>query len=171
MRLPPVDIYRAPFVLPLGHLTMQAAYADLELIGLCAIVPFEGSDLQMQGVEVAARLRNWGPSTVEFVVQRLLMIGDENIRSQAMEAFQRFQFLREQRHRMIHDAIELGLFEEPGGYEVGALQVQYIKAGKGNSVRQLERVSPEAIAALACEFYELHKDLDAVVYGLRVRDA
>lgn len=171
MKLPPVDVYRQPFVVPMGHLAMQAAYADLELIGLCAIAPFEGSDLQMKGTEVAARLRNWGPGTKEFVTERLTLIPDDNLRGQAMDAFGRFQHLRDQRHRIVHDAIEVGIFEEAGSYEVAALHVQYIKSGKGRSERRLVRVSPDAIASLACEYYELHKDLETVVFGLRVRDA
>src|SRR5438132_135150 len=39
MKLPPVDVFRAPFIEPLGHLVMQAAYAEDALIELLPSAP------------------------------------------------------------------------------------------------------------------------------------
>ncbi|MBP2558006.1 hypothetical protein J2857_000757 [Neorhizobium galegae] len=165
LRLPNVDEFRQPFIEPLGHLVMQAAYADNELIELCSKIPSEGSPHQMPPEEVAQKLRNWDQKAKAFVHLRINMITDDRLRDQASDALTRFDTLRTQRHRAIHDAVEVGIFGSGDTYEVSALALEY-RREKSCTTVSLNTVTPEVIANLACQLYELQRDLNSVTYAL-----
>lgn len=168
MIYPPLDMYRIPFAEPIGHLTMQAAYAESQLITLCATVPYDGSPLQLSPGDTARQLRNWSDTTRSFVEQRLNLIEDGHWRSLAKQALHRYSALREQRHRAVHDAVEVGIFGGHDGQPVTVLPigVQY-KHDKGSSAVHINAVSPEWIAELACELYDLQQDLSQITAAVR----
>lgn len=163
MRLPIVDEHRLPFIEPIGHLAMQTAHAEDKLIQLCARVPYDGSPEQMAPGNVAKKLRNWHSKTEEFVEQRLSLILDEDLRNQALDAVRRFDHLRRARHRAVHDAVGVGIMEQDGGYVAQPLMVEY----RNDESVYLNVVTPEQIAHLACEMYEVHKDLEHIAYALQ----
>ncbi|MDB5472781.1 MAG: hypothetical protein JWP99_84 [Devosia sp.] len=155
MKLPPVDVYRKAFIEPIGHLAMQAAYTDGRLIELCASIP---EPMEVSGV--AGKLRNWDEKAKELVRQRFQLIPDSAERCLAFSCAQTFGMLRLRRNRVLHDAIGVAIYDEESGYRIGALQVQYPAQKEAVKKRQLSPVRPEDIAALACEFYELHRNLE-----------
>jgi hypothetical protein len=166
LELPPSDIYRSPFVEPIGHLAMQAARADQNVYTLCATVPFDGSPLQMHPGETEKRLRNWTDKKAQtFLKTRLELISEAATRNQALQAMNNFERLRLARHRVIHDAVEVGIDLEGKAY---ALAVEYRKETPDRSGVYLHRVTPDQIATLACEVYELNQDLNQLI--ARVRD-
>ncbi|MDX1127433.1 hypothetical protein GOL24_24555 [Sinorhizobium medicae] len=166
MRLPPVDVYRAPFIAPIGHLAMQSAHAEDALITLCASIPFEGSPDQVSQGDAAHRLRHWNDEARAFIANRVSSIGDPDLRKQAEDAIERYASLRVSRHRAIHDAVEVGIHEAGDAVVVHALSVEYRREKISTSVR-VNSITPEMIADLACEMYDVHQDLKAVTYSLR----
>lgn len=110
LKLPPVDVYRAPFIEPFGHLIMQAALADEALIKLCAEIPSTHYEEPVDYGAVAHELRNWNNKAKEFVGSQILMISDPYLRDRATEAVGRFDVLRDLRHRAVHDAVAIGVY-------------------------------------------------------------
>lgn len=161
MKLPPVDQYRAPFVEPIGHLAMQTAYAEDELIELCANIPSH----KMANEEVAHQLRNWNAETLGFIDQRLSLISDNGLQDQARDAIKRYDELRVARHRAVHDAISIGLMVHDDGYDVKAMGVEY-RRGKGSTSIHYNYVTPDVIADLACQMYDVQKDFNMITSTL-----
>lgn len=160
LRLPPADVYRAPFVEPIGHLAMQAAQADQAIISLCAAVPFDGSPSQMKPSETEVLLRNWTDKSRAFVTSRLKLISNPELREQASQSIARFERLRNARNRVIHDAVEVGIDFD------GTTHSLAVEFRKGEGVF-LHTVTAEQIAALACEVYELNQDLKFILSSVR----
>ncbi|MBZ9603946.1 hypothetical protein [Phyllobacterium chamaecytisi] len=165
MKFPPVDIYRAPFIGPIGHLAMQSAHAEDELISLCSRIPFDGSPDQLPPGDTAHKLRNWSGSTIQFIEQRLSLIPELHLRNQARDAVSRYVELRNARHRAVHDALALGILQADDGYITQALSVEYRRNKQATSV-YLNVVTPEEIADLACQMYDVQKDLNMITYAL-----
>lgn len=144
MRLPPVDVYRAPFIEPLGHLVMNAAHAENSLIELCALVNGDGQDAdgRRAAYEVAAaKLRNWGAPAQTFVAETLNRIVDADLRTAAIDALAQLEASREDRHRAVHDAVDVGLYEEDGEkWSVAPLRTRYHKSGE----REITPVTPRS---------------------------
>jgi len=167
MQLPPVDVYRAPFVEPIGHLAMQAAYADKELFELVSESSQGSEDLKVSSDEAAHCLRIWDDKAKAFAAARVDLITDLHQRNAAHEALNRYGRLKEQRHRTIHDSVEVGIFgTDETGYFTKPLHLEHRKVGR-RTESWLHKITPEQIAALACEVYELQKDLGAITYALR----
>jgi hypothetical protein len=164
LRLPPVDIYRAPFVEPIGHLAMQASKAEQLVFDLCAAIPFDGSPDQLHPGTAEQKCRNWTPKAEEFITERLALLSHEETRQAAATAINTFLQIKDFRNRVIHDAVEVGIDFDGKAF---ALAVQYHRDGKNPSEVYLHRVTPEQIAHLACEFYELCKDLETVIHTVR----
>jgi hypothetical protein len=170
MKLPPVDKYRSRFIEPIGHLAMQSAHAEDELISLCSRIPFDGSPSQLSREDTAQKLRNWNDSTRQFVDERLSLIPSDQLRDQAYDAVCRYQELRSLRHRAVHDAISLGIFDAgDGSFVAQALSVEYRREKQETSV-YLNPITPEEIADLAYRMYEVQKDLNAVTYALSAKE-
>lgn len=70
----------------------------------------------------------------------------------------------ERRNRFIHDAVSVGITEDNS---VEAISVSNVKI-KGTGQVNFKPVTPYDIAALACEVYDLQKDLNAVSYSLQL---
>lgn len=164
LRLPPVDVYRAPFVEPIGHLAMQASKAEQLVFDLCAAIPFDGSPDQLHPGEAEQKCRNWTAKAEEFVADRLALLSQDTTREAAATAINTFLRIKEFRNRVIHDAVEVGIDFDGKAF---ALAVQYHRDGKNRTEVFLHPVTPEQIADLAYEFYELCKDLEAVIYTVR----
>lgn len=163
MRLPPVDVYRRPFVEPLGHLVLNAALADNVLLELCAVINAGGQDPARFAYEEAASfLRNWDVRAKTFVEGTIAKIGDGDMRRDAEDAVARFSIAREDRHRAIHDAVEVGIFEDEGRYRTAVLRTRYLRTGH----RELNEIGPEDVAELAYRFHDIAKDLEALEYRL-----
>lgn len=161
MRLPPVDIYRRPFVVPLGHLTLFSAQVELLLADCIAFIT-AGSDRNstVPHFENAAdRVRNWVPDKALVGLENLTAL-ESHHQISFFDCLRRFGELRLKRNRYIHDAVEVGWDDVDGsqplhvGYEKVAKKTRY-------SVRP---VTPEAIAELAVEYSELRADLDILLY-------
>lgn len=165
LRLPPVDEFRAPFVQPIGHLAMQAAHAEDELVTMCACIPRNFAPEQMSRDAAAHKLRNW-PAAEDFIAERIALIAESHIKAKAQDAVTRYLALRDKRHRAIHDAVSLGIFGQGEEYEVVPLGVEYRRNDRHSTTMLLNRVTPEHIADLACQLYEVQKDLNAVTYYL-----
>lgn len=164
LRLPPVDVFRAPFVEPIGHLAMQASKAEQLVFDLCAAIPFDGSPDQLHPGAAEQKCRNWTPKAEEFIAERLALVPKGATREAAATAINTFLRIKEFRNRVIHDAVEVGIDFDGKAF---ALAVQYHRDGKNPSEVYLHRVTPEHVADLAYEFYELCKDLEAVIYTVR----
>lgn len=158
MRIPPVDEYRLPFIVPLGHLAMQAARADNELIALCA----RTSQPELPTTEVAHNLRNWSSEAKAFTRARIDLIRDQSQRERAIDALQRYESLRKARHRAIHDAVELGIEGDGPLYTVVPIAIQYERQDRVRTAEKFNPVTPEMIADLAYEFYEVQQDLGSI---------
>jgi hypothetical protein len=166
MELPPTDIFREPFVIPLGHLTMQAAYAEKHLISLCAGAPGEGKPAEMSEEEAAHALRNWDQSGKAFALERANLIAKPHLRDSAIEAIDRYDALRLARHRAIHDAISIGIFEEgEKNYAVRPLAVEYRRTGKATTTH-IREITPEAVADLAMQLNDVQKTFEFIVYAI-----
>ena len=164
LRLPPVDIYRAPFVEPIGHLAMQASKAEQLVFDLCAAIPFDGSPDQLHPGTAEQKCRNWTPKAEEFIAERLALLPHEETREAAATAISAFLRIKDFRNRVIHDAVEVGIDFDGKAF---ALAVQYHRDGKNPSEVYLHRVTPEQIADLAYDFYELCKDLETLIHTVR----
>lgn len=158
LKLPPVDVYRAPFVEPIGHLAMQAAYAEEQLAALCAAIPFKGSNQQMTEEEAAHQLRNWGSRAEAFVTARLNLL-DPETRALVAEPIARYIALRDRRHRVIHDAVTLGLWGEGKETYVQPLGSEFRRDGQ-QTTRILNPITPEDVADLACQMHDAYKDIE-----------
>lgn len=168
MRLPPVDDYRAPFVVPIGHLAMQAAYADNKLFELVAACPPKAVEEAITVDTVAHKLRVWDDKTRPFAEERVRRIADLDLRAEAEHALSRYGDLKLRRNRAIHDAVEIGIFgSEETGYLPKPLQVEYRRVDGKTTQSWLHKVTPDLIASLAYELYDLQKDMEAVTYNLR----
>lgn len=157
MRLPPLDVFRQPLVEPLGHLVLQAAFLDNALYAFIAmLLPF-GPDTTVE--QVAHRLRNWD---ADFINQAITdAIPDATLAADLRDYVVQVGKAREQRHRMVHDAMEVGLDDDPsGGLRAIVLREGYERLSKHGSVRRLTRLEPDEVAALAYRFYDLREDID-----------
>jgi hypothetical protein len=164
LTLPPVDQYRWPYIQPLGCLTLLAAQCDNELIDLIALARSGSREkISDSDYEAAADLvRHWKPNTEHEIVSSL-NVDDVHFVNSIKQALQQFGRLRDRRHRAIHDAVSLGWDDDHG---LLAITVGYPKK-KGRATFTIEEVGPEVIAALACEFGELHADLEHCLYMLQ----
>lgn len=108
MNLPPVDIYRAPFVEPIGHLAIQSAHAEGELISLCSRIPFDDFPDQLSRGDTAHKLRILGDGAITFIENRLKLIVQPDLQKQARDTIAFYIMLRTARHRAVHDALALG---------------------------------------------------------------
>ncbi|TKT78411.1 hypothetical protein [Aquamicrobium sp. LC103] len=167
MRLPYVDQYRAPFVEPIGHLAMQAAYADNNLFAL--IAECSKADLAFTvTIDTAAHeLRVWNEDAKSFASQRIALIVDPGLRNEALDALSRYGSLKTKRHRAIHDAVDVAIFgNDEVGYAPKPIQIEYRKVSKTTTESWENKITPEMIASLACEMHELQKDIDHITYVL-----
>jgi hypothetical protein len=72
--------------------------------------------------------------------------------------------LREERHRMIHDAMEVGIEDTPdGGYRVILLREGYVRKGKRTTHHQLTGLTPDDVAGLAHRYYDARVEIDGFV--------
>lgn len=154
MRLPPLDEYRQPLVEPLGHLVLQAAYLDNALYSFVAML--WGPQVGIE--DVANRLRNWDPGYITAAVDDA--IEDQRLAGDLKDYVSRIGRARDQRHRMIHDAMEVGVDDSSGRYRIIILREGYVRHSKGMTEHRFVRVEPEEVAALAMEFYELRIEID-----------
>ena len=167
-RLPPLDDYRRPFVVPIGHMAMQAARVDNLLIELIATVP-RPPNPQPGIAEVGARLRNWGPDQAHYVEETLALVEVDAVRDQALLLVDRFTALRDLRHRAVHDAIEVGISPtEDGKWQGRAISVGYLRPKHGQPRQAISQVSVELIGHLAMQLYALGQEIEGVLYALRV---
>src|SRR5687768_16290142 len=103
MRLPPVDEYRAPLVEPLGRVALHAARLDNALIEFIALLlPFRTGTTTAR---VAHELRNWNPDFLFRAIDRVVTI--PGLTSDLHDFVRHLGDLRERRHRVIHDAMEV----------------------------------------------------------------
>lgn len=166
LRLPPVDDIRSPFVVPIGHLSMQASRFELSLLHFLAELPADGSPLQTNTKEVATQIRYWDKKAEKYVDDRINLITDPDIRDKAKLAMQTFSRLREDRNRVIHDAIEPIIYENEGGYGLRAAALEHRRENRGSTSFRIRDVTPEEIANLAYEFYDLRQELDGIGFTL-----
>jgi len=166
MKLPSVDQFREPFVAPIGHLAMQAAYADEQLALLCAAVSEEGED-PMSPEAAAHKMRNWDDNSKRFASDLLSGIDQPEIRASALAALQEYGDLRELRHRAIHDSISVGLYgDSETGYEARPLAVEF-RRGRKTTTQHLRETTPDHVAAVACRLEEVQKTFEFITYQLR----
>lgn len=163
MRLPSVDVYREPFIAPLGHLVMFSAKADNELVRLVCAARGES----VPANQVAHKLRNWGEPAKSYVLAALREVTDPDLRAQAIELVEQFERLRERRHRCVHDAVEVGVFgSEVVGYEVRPLHVGFVRQDRDNTFENIVEVTADEIASLAFAYADLASELEARCYML-----
>ncbi len=142
---------------------MQAARAEQLIFSLLASIPFDGSEFQCHPGEVELKVRNWDKSSI-FISSRLSLLVDNRSRERAADAIDRFVKLKDYRNRVIHDAVEVGIDMDGTTF---ALAVEYRREkGSGSSV-YCHPVGAHQIADLACQFYELTKDIEAITHMIR----
>ncbi|MEQ1901599.1 MAG: hypothetical protein ABL866_12800 [Devosia sp.] len=159
VRLPPLDTFRVPLVVPLGHLVLQAAYFDNAFIEFIAMLLPLGEDTTPE--QVAAVMRNW---EIKFLHKAINDAVSRPDISTDLHAFvERIAKLRLDRHRMIHDAMEVSIGEKPGGgHEIMLLREGYERKDKLTNLR-LSAVTPHDIGTLACAFYDARLEIDTFV--------
>jgi hypothetical protein len=171
IRLPPVDVYRTPYVVPLGHLVLNAAQAENHLIELAAVVNGgleETADRSRAYEAAASKLRNWDERSREYFAEALNKIADPDARRDAEDALRRFHECRGRRHRAIHDAVDVGLdVADNGRANAIGLRTRYLP----NGTREVVPFTPDEVAGLAYEFYDIAKDFESIEYRImRVPD-
>ena len=144
---------------------MQAAYADGHLFAMISECSRLDGTAGMSIDEAAHELRNWddkAEATVERYIER---IANEGLRTDAEDAVARYGKLKQRRNRVIHDALEVGIFgTEQTGYVTKPLSVEYRRDRHAKITKTwLHEVTPEEIAKLACQLFEVQQDLDAIV--------
>jgi len=162
LRLPPVDDFRRPLMEPLGCLILHAAWFDHALIDFMALL--RGPDTS--STEVAHKLRNWDSS---FLTETIDAANVDNQLAVDLHAFiGRVEVLRKRRHRVVHDAIEVGADgNSADGYVAMLLREGFERHGKERSAHRLTKVTPEEIAAIACTYYDFQLEIDTFVGRLR----
>lgn len=155
LRLPPLDEFRLPLVVPLGHLVLQAAYLENEVYAFIAAMRPEGTETSAE--QVAHKLRQWDEKYIHAAIGRA--IPDVALGQDLREYMERVKLARDERHRMIHDSMELGLDERSGSLRAIVLREGFVRSS-GRTERRLKQVAPEEIAALAVRFYELRIEID-----------
>ncbi len=161
LRLPPVDVYRQPLIEPLGYMVLHASWFEnrmFSFIGL--LLPF-GPDTTLE--QVAHKLRNWDLPWLEKVVRGAIV--DEQLLEDVVEFLGRVERVRGNRHRLVHDAMEVGILPigqlgDGGGYRAVLLREEYAKVDKSRSIRQMTPVTPEDVAQVAYAFYDLGLEID-----------
>lgn len=166
LRLPPVDEHRQPLIEPLGHLILQSSWFDNALIEFIALLlPF---GLDTTSTQVAHELRNWNDKFVRCTIEGA--IGDHELVTDLHQFIDRVARLRERRHRMVHDAIEVGIEPRPsGGFRAVLLREGYQRRSKVHSEHQVDAVTPDEVVALAWAYYELRMEIDTF-FGRLPRD-
>jgi len=167
MQLPPVDQYRLPLVEALGTVVLHAAWFENALIEFIAmLLPF-GPETTTE--QVAHRLRNWDLLFLLDSIERA--IADRELAVDLAAFVSRADEVRARRHRVIHDAVEVGIEEHAdGGYRTILMTEGYVKqVGKKASDRSLNRTTVLDIAQLAWEFYNLRIEIDTFLGRLHSR--
>jgi hypothetical protein len=154
---PPVDIYRLPLVEPLGHLVLQASWFENALIEFVALLlPFGPRTL---AEDVAQKLRNWDADFLGDSVATA--IADHELADDLIKFFKWVEELRKRRHRMVHDAIEVGLTgDQASGYGAALLREGFQRDDRGRTVRTCDLLAPEDVALVAWAFFDLRMELD-----------
>lgn len=163
MRLPTVDEYRQPFIEPLGYLTLFVARVDL-LMTDCIALALAGGDPEAPASSyesAAARVRRWPNANPLKGLESIARLPPQ-IQLPFGDCLARFSDLRDRRNRFVHDAVEIGWDEDTGA---STLKIGFPKVS-GHPLYVAEPVTPDDIAALACEFGELRADLDHLRYVL-----
>ena len=111
--------------------------------------------------KAADRVRHWLPTNPLKDLENVAGLPPQ-IQLPFYDCLARFGDLRDRRNRFVHDAVEVGWDEESGAT---TLKVGFPKVA-GRPLYVAEPVTPEVIAALACEFGELRADLEHVRYML-----
>jgi hypothetical protein len=142
----------------------MAALADNLLTDILAISNAGSEELATAThfTKASGLVRHWGARERKKATQ---MIKDlpETLRSAVTECLERFGALKERRNRAIHDAVDLGWDGENN--RLLALAIGYPKVA-GETAFRIERVTPDVIADLACEYDELRADLEHCRYML-----
>lgn len=163
MRAPSVDEFRQPFVEPLGHLVLNAAQADMALLELCAIVNRMGTDEaseQAAYAEAARKLRNHDKKTEVYLTATIEKIEGGHWKQAAADAIARFVEARKERHRAIHDVVDVGAFGNgTDGYYALPLRRKYKPTGE----LQVSKITPTDIMQLAHRYHIIWMDLDVLV--------
>ncbi len=164
VRLPPVDCFRKPFIEPLGVLAYWAAQLEHGVIEFCASTHMldagaTAPDLDASAVARAAKkLENWNR---KYLDERL-SARPSAWQREAIAVIDRVEAVRENRNRLLHDMIDLGVEEaSAGGYVVVPLKAGFPRKAQHPGL-QLEPISPSMIASVAMEAYEACKDLEMV---------
>lgn len=159
--LPPVDKYRRPLVEPLGYMVLHAAWFENRLYSFIALLLPFGPDTTLE--QVAHKLRNWDSA---FLVQTVRdAIVDDQLVDDLVEFFDRVDGVRDDRHRLVHDAMEVGImpigeFGGDGGWRAVLLREEYSRLGKSRTERKLTSITPDRVAAVASAFYDLGIEIE-----------
>lgn len=150
--LPPVDEFRQPFIEPLGHVTLQAAYLEQNLVRLSALletppkhrfqnpIPTEGS-VKLNDARFEKRLL--------AAVKAHHPLGN-GAAKKVREAFE----LRKRRNRFIHDAAEVLYELQADGRLTVAVHARRPNADPAKGEAYLTKVEPHQVASLALDIYE-----------------
>lgn len=161
LRLPPVDVYRQPLIEPLGYMVLHASWFENRMYSFISLLQPFGPDTTLE--QVAHKLRSWDRPWLELVVRDAII--DEQLFEDVVEFLGRVDRVRSDRHRLVHDAMEVGILPigqlgDGGGYRAVLLREEYSRVDKSNSIRQIIPVTPEDVAAVASAFYDLGLEID-----------
>jgi hypothetical protein len=163
MRPPSVDEFRQPFVEPLGHLVLNAAQADMALLELCAIVNKTGADEaseQSAYGEATRKLRNHDKKAEAYLTATIAKIDGDFWKEAAADAIARFVEARKDRHRAIHDVVDVGAFGNgEDGYYALPLRRKYEPTGE----LKVSKITPTDIMQLAHRYHIIWMDLDVLI--------
>lgn len=147
---------------PLGCLILHAAWFDNALIEFVALLHGPSTTF----TEVAHNLRNWNSSFLTETIDAANV--DKQLTIDLHAFIGRVEALRKRRHRVVHDAIEVGADGNPAdGYVAMLLREGFERHGKERSAHRLTKVTPEEIAAIACTYYDFQLEIDTFVGRLR----
>lgn len=98
-------------------------------------------------------------------------IVDEQLVEDVVAFISRVEQVRKDRHRLVHDAMEVGILPigqlgDGGGYRAVLLREEYVRKGPVTE-RRFTPIIPEQVAAVAVAFYEAGMELDTFLGRMR----
>lgn len=167
LRLPPVDDYRKPLIEPLGVMVLHASWFENRLFNFIGLLLPFGPDTTLE--QVAHKLRFWDRAWLERNVREA--IADQQLVEDVIEFLDRVETVRDRRHRLVHDAMEVGIMPigelgDGGGYRAVLMREEYARVGPVTE-RRFTPITPEQVAAVAMAFFEIGMEIDTILGRLK----
>jgi hypothetical protein len=151
-----VDVFRAPYVRPLGNLVILVAQAEAEWLNLVVLLTGRTEKEAQKSLEKPTKVK-------QDILPFVNASGIENgAREELCDSIEKFFYDRERRHRLMHDEWYVSLTEQPAQ---AVPKTRGLPRKKGSEVVYGEP-KPEYIWDLARRFREYRSVFLAASYQL-----